>query len=316
MTRAILAALVLLVALSSELPGAAAQDDYEALIPRAVAAQAAGQYELAHGLFAKAHALAPSARTLRGMGVASFQAGHFVNALNELEAALTHPVKPLDAELLARVDALLARTRAELCLVDLRVTPADAQVILDGWSTTTRRLVLTPGRHSLEVRAPGFTAERRVLEARAGTSEVLELTLAVFVPAALPPVTVVASPGAPPRRDAGHPKLQLAAWITLGGAAALGLTAGALYWTGQRRIDAIADSCRSRPDGTCSAEEKSAQLDHANISALEAGTTSLLVASAALALTSAGLFAWQRLEHKARVQVAITPRALFVSRSF
>src|SRR5689334_12069641 len=72
-----------------------APEGYEALIEAALTEFGAGHWEEARALFRQAHASFPNARTLRGMGMASFELRDYPEALGELGAALTDDRRPL-----------------------------------------------------------------------------------------------------------------------------------------------------------------------------------------------------------------------------
>src|SRR3954468_5859705 len=74
-------------------PRALAQDpaetpQYRSLLEEAVAEYDARRYEEARALFRRAHDLSPNARTMRGIGMASFELREYVEALRALEGAL------------------------------------------------------------------------------------------------------------------------------------------------------------------------------------------------------------------------------------
>src|SRR5262245_5250782 len=62
--------------------------DYRTTIEGAVEAYSQQRYDEALGLFLKAHALSPSARTLRGIGLASFETRRYVDSIRYLTGAL------------------------------------------------------------------------------------------------------------------------------------------------------------------------------------------------------------------------------------
>src|SRR5688572_4431416 len=64
--------------------GHSADAAYERLVRDAISAHEAGQHAQARRLLVEAHALRPNARTLRGMGVAAFHTGQYVEAIAEL----------------------------------------------------------------------------------------------------------------------------------------------------------------------------------------------------------------------------------------
>ncbi|HET6331831.1 MAG TPA: hypothetical protein VFG30_01395, partial [Polyangiales bacterium] len=63
-------------------------DGYSQVIQNAVVEFDAGNWAEARVLFEQAHTLRPSARTLRGMGMASFEIKEYVRAEKELNASL------------------------------------------------------------------------------------------------------------------------------------------------------------------------------------------------------------------------------------
>src|SRR6185369_1334355 len=70
---------------------------YRGLLSEAVAEYDARRYEEARALFRRAHDLSPNARTLRGIGMASFELREYVEALRALEGSLVDQRRPLRA---------------------------------------------------------------------------------------------------------------------------------------------------------------------------------------------------------------------------
>ncbi|MCZ7679746.1 MAG: sigma 54-interacting transcriptional regulator [Sandaracinaceae bacterium] len=88
---------LLLVALALVPARARAQDgeaQYRALIEEAVVEFDAGRFPEARSLFLRAHDLAPNARTLRGVGMASFEMRDYVEAYRALSSSLDETVRP------------------------------------------------------------------------------------------------------------------------------------------------------------------------------------------------------------------------------
>src|SRR5262245_5849943 len=61
--------------------------------------------------FERAHAVVPSARALRGLGVVSYQMGDYPESYRLLRSALAESSRPLDELLRAATEMLLARIR-------------------------------------------------------------------------------------------------------------------------------------------------------------------------------------------------------------
>jgi tetratricopeptide (TPR) repeat protein len=159
-----------------------AQEDaaYHDLVRGALAAFDAKNWSEARRMFSTAHALQPSARTLRGLGMVAFEMGEYVEARQLLREALDDPRRPLEAELRADTEALLGRTRALLARVRLNIEPAGAELTLDGKPLarpTPRELWMKAGRHALEARAPGHRSRLFPITAAAGDDQLVEVRL-------------------------------------------------------------------------------------------------------------------------------------------
>lgn len=92
-----------------------AQDDaYARAIEQAVTAYNEGDFAAARAHFAEAHALHPSARTLRGLGIADFELARWPDSVEELSAALKDTRSPLSGELRTSTEEQLTHARAQL----------------------------------------------------------------------------------------------------------------------------------------------------------------------------------------------------------
>lgn len=143
--------------------------------PRALAL-----YEQALGDFDRACALSgPMALERRSTTLSLL--GRFYEAQRNLDAFLAQvPEETLDAAVLQRVQLNTARLRRFLVHVRVQVTPADAQVRLDGVPLSTMEAHLLPARaeaYTLEITREGYAPTRRTLEALRGRSHELEVAL-------------------------------------------------------------------------------------------------------------------------------------------
>jgi hypothetical protein len=188
-------------------PSQEVQTEYQQLAKRAIDERDAGHFAEARRLFERAHALWPSARTLRTLGMTAFDLDMYPEALRELQAALDDPRRALEPKQREQVAALIDRTRARVGIFSLTLTPAAAQLTVDGKpADATEKLVLTLGDHELVARAPGHEELRRTLGVRARQDESLTLTLKPSPPppsaaAALAP-GIIAPPVLSPRTPA------------------------------------------------------------------------------------------------------------------
>jgi hypothetical protein len=157
---------------------ASSESDYDALIREALAEFNASDFAEARALFERAHALSPSARTLRGLGITAFELKRYVQALNELEAALTDQRKPLTDAQRREVEALIVRTQRFVGKVKLELVPQDASVALDGRPITGTTLMLDLGAHELSVQATGYREKqlKLVIDGSENTTQRVELS--------------------------------------------------------------------------------------------------------------------------------------------
>ncbi|HKU45226.1 MAG TPA: hypothetical protein VJR89_44005, partial [Polyangiales bacterium] len=81
--------------------------EYRATIRAALEQYTSGAFAEARPLFERAHHLQPSARTLRGLGLTSFELGEYPRAIDELEAARIDPRNPLSPDMRRELEAVL-----------------------------------------------------------------------------------------------------------------------------------------------------------------------------------------------------------------
>lgn len=201
-----------------------------------------GNYAEARALFLEAYELDPSARLLRGAGMAAFEEREYVTSHRLLRRALEDEASPLPARDREATEELLARAETFLGRFRFQVDPEGAEVQIDLRPVEAEpdgSVLLAIGGHALQVRAPGYETLERRLRVEGGENETLELSLA----------SDFASFEAPPERDKELDGLSTALMIGGGGLVALG--GGALGWWIERRgergrcEDAIAegDAC-------------------------------------------------------------------------
>jgi hypothetical protein len=225
------------------------------LIGDAVAEYDAGRYEEARALFRLAHEKSPTARTLRGIGMASFEMRDYVEATRALAAALRDQRRPLTADQRKHAQALLARAETFVGQFSLKLSPANLSVFVDGRPVMLEAdgsLVLPLGRHELSVRCATCSPHEKQLpvDVVGGEKKSLELTLAL---ASAPPVTADTTAGG--AGDGNVPTLVGGQQVTAGGGgsghlwlvgaagvAALSAGASALWWS---KRQSELNECRS-----------------------------------------------------------------------
>jgi hypothetical protein len=155
---------------------------YDAYIEQALQAYDAGRFAEARTLFRRAHEVSPTARTLRTIGMCSFNLGDYVDAAVSFEAALQETRKPLTGEQRKQVAELIARSNQAIGRFAVRLSPADASLILDGRPvalTAQHELLVEPGRHELSVQARGHRTVQSGLSVEGGDRTTLEFHLAL-----------------------------------------------------------------------------------------------------------------------------------------
>jgi tetratricopeptide (TPR) repeat protein len=205
---------------------------YRATLKEALAEYDASHFEEARILFRKAHELNPNARTLRSIGMASFELRDYVAALRALTAALVETRKPLNTEQRSHAQGLLEKSRMFVDVYTLKVTPSDARVLLDGRPLDQEpdgTIFLGFGTHTFEASKSGYATRALPVNVRGGEHKELAMTLerkAVAAPVA-PVATIVAPPPAAPVK---HGVTSTAWFLGAGGAALLSAGAGVGWW--------------------------------------------------------------------------------------
>ena len=251
---------------------------YRSALKEALTEYDANHFEEARILFRRAHEINPNARTLRSIGMASFELRDYVSAVRALSAALLETRKPLSSDQRTHAQGLLERSRMYVDIYTLKISPPAARVLIDGRAPDTEpdgTVLLGFGSHNLEASKPGFVLRTLVVDVRGGERKDLTMTLerkpadtpgpdAVGVPEAVgtsPFEVDKASPSdkvATPMASDGHSGL---GWfLSAGGAALASGGAGYLWWFQNNELK----SCHNPPqDQLCT--NQSAILSRRNL---------------------------------------------------
>ena len=156
-----------------------AAGDYETAVQAAIEEFAAGHYLEARALFTKAHELRPTARTLRGLGLAEFELGRYAQAMRMLRRALVDVRNPLTDAHRAEAEALIRKATAYVARYRIALEPKSAELLVDGEPIMLLgdELVLDVGEHRLLVRAPGREDRTYAIDVRGGEEDRLRLAL-------------------------------------------------------------------------------------------------------------------------------------------
>jgi hypothetical protein len=284
--------------------------------------------------FRRAHELNPNARTLRGMGVVSYEMRDYVQAVIALSAALVDARQPLTDAQKKECSALLARARTFIGSYDLALEPARAEVTVDGAELVRDadgRVLVAFGEHTLQASAPGFQSSTSKLAVQGGEHGELRIVLyragetadgqgatplgRVEKTVEQPPSDEASPAAASDRRDDARfmgGGLRYT-WVALGASAAFGGAAAAVWFSGERKLDDLTADCEAaRAQGSpC----RRGALDVSTLRRFERSTNALLGLSAVSLATAALLatFEWPR-ERKLALDVG--PRRLSLRGSF
>jgi len=159
-----------------ELAGAQSELSYQEATNQALSAYAAENWSRARVLFERAHALEPSARTLRALGLTSVRLKHYDRARHELETALLDARQALTTEQRTQVTEALRWMDETLSVLRVVVTPPEAQVRIDG-EPVSDEVTLEPGKHELRVEASGYVPLDRTFACERAQHRTLEIAL-------------------------------------------------------------------------------------------------------------------------------------------
>jgi hypothetical protein len=278
----------------------AGEAEYRSIVREAITAFEAKRWDEARAAFERAHALRPSARTFRGMGVASSAAGDDVAAIDAFEHALVDDRSALTPEQRAEVSALLDQARSRTASVEVRGSPAVALLRVDGGPPRDPRglVVLPVGAHVLSLGGDGYVTLERRVDLHGGERLVLDVALApltappapspaVATPTEWGPSAVDPSRGRRPIAMTEPREHVLATRIlglgALGLAPALAVAGAAIWFTGKSKRDEVASECAML--GGCNAAEANARTSAASLRTYETWTDVSLVAAGITAVT-------------------------------
>jgi hypothetical protein len=197
-------------------------------------------------LFLRAHALAPSAKTLGQIGSAEAALGRWVDADEHLEDALSRHDSPW-------IELPENRKIIEQTLADVRKHvgtvrfggPAGADVSINGRTVGALPLAkpvrVTAGTVAISATAKGFNPVREELAIQGGSDQTVSLP---FVPESVPSpaVTLLQPVSSPPHASGRH--LWLGGGLAVVGLAGVGLGIGWLVVDGR-------PTCDAPPGGVC-----------------------------------------------------------------
>lgn len=176
------------------------RSELKTLITKGITEYNLGHWTEAKAFFLRAHALQPSARTLRTLGLVSYELRSYVDASRYLEQAIASQERPLTPEMRADAMTVLEQARSFVGQVRVTVEPPDATLRMQGQPLTLgpdRMLLLDPGQYEFSAELAGFAPATRMFEVKGAEQSQLHLRLQ--------PVREVASPAAISSASAAEP---------------------------------------------------------------------------------------------------------------
>ncbi|HTU63064.1 MAG TPA: tetratricopeptide repeat protein [Polyangiales bacterium] len=201
--------------------------NYEDTIRHAVEEYSLGHWTEARFFFARAHALSPNARTLRGLGLTCYESRNYVEAIGYFKQALASTEQPLTDKMRADLTQLLQQSEQFVTRVVVTLDPSSAELEVDHVprELTDGALLLDPGEHLLSATAEGHQPTQQTINAAGGEQRV-ELSLPSKVESA--PALVQQPTAAPlPALEPSSGSSDLAPYIVMGAGGAA-LIAGAV----------------------------------------------------------------------------------------
>jgi hypothetical protein len=206
-----------------------AEDAAEELIRKGVELRRQRKDLEAYDYFRRAHELRPTPRPTAQLGLVEYQLGRWVDAERHLDEAVRSTDHPWIQQNRATIDEALATVRTHIAFIELRGSPAGAEVEVNGRKVGKLPLAdlvkAGEGYAEVLVTAPGHTPVRRTLNLQAALTQQLFVTLESIGAGSPPGPTAGPPPAGGLREEAARPRRGVrAAGLALGagGLAALG----------------------------------------------------------------------------------------------
>ncbi len=264
--------------------------EYQTVVKEALDDYKRGNFVEARALFERAHEIKPSARTLRGIGLAAFEAKSYATALINLSQALNDPRRPLSDAQRRQVERIVERAKNYVAQYKLDITPGVGVVVMVDSSEpiiVDGKVLLDPGVHELVVSASGYESEQQRIAAEPREDEVLRIELSPTESSGATRARISDRTGRP---LAGQGQLEpeqaitTQQWVGIGVGAAGVVSIAVGSYFGLSAISKNDDSgCE---DGIC----PDARGKELNDEAMTAGTVSTVTFIAGAAALGAGLF--------------------------
>jgi hypothetical protein len=203
-----------------------------------------GELAAAIEAFESAYQTSPNYAVLYNLGQAYAAVGRRADAVRTLERFLVDGGERIEPERRNAVETMLERERARLGTLELAISPAEAEVFVDGRRRASGRSgpeALDPGEHVVVARLSGYQTRVAAVELAVGQTVRLDLTLEPDHLALPPPAASVSRrPTFSPPIQPAVPPVQLNAernWalgLGIGGLVLAGTAVGLFAWNTDR----------------------------------------------------------------------------------
>jgi hypothetical protein len=265
---------------------------YLALVDAALDEFSRGNWTEAYALFVQAHALEPSARTLRGLAACAFEARQYLRAIEFMRAALVDPRKPLSPEQRHEAERLIERARVFVARLTVAIEPSGARVELatPAQRDDQDRVLLDPGVHQITFSHPNYLTETRTVSVNPGDTLHLSLQLVRASEHDDSDATPQPLPSTQPARRASTTDVDLRtwAWITAAASVAFAGAGATFFMLGKDAVDDVEGAC---PPGACSRAQIDRLIERESLVELQAGSILGFALAGAGAIASTILFA-------------------------
>jgi hypothetical protein len=211
---------------------------YDELIRRGLQEFSLGHWSEAKVFFANAHAVRPNARTLRSLGLTSYEARSYVEAIAFFEQAMSNEQQPLTKGMRDECSRLLAQARQFTSRARIEVEPANALLQIDDKPAQLGAdgiALLDPGPHQILAQAPGFEPLAHSVNANGGEAlnvrlrlspiaQASDIAAAQATPFIEPPPEATSPPASSNSSDSTAQAL--GPWIVIAGSGAVAVAGG------------------------------------------------------------------------------------------
>jgi tetratricopeptide (TPR) repeat protein len=289
--------------------------EYLDLVQKGLTEFELGNWAEAKIFFARAHALYPNARTLRGLGLTSYELRRYVEAIGFLRQALVASERALTDTMRSQASEILEQALTFIAHYRIVAVPAQVELQVDGAKPhfdADGTLMLDPGAHEIVARAEGRDILRQRIVVEGGAHETLRLELSPAQHA-----SHVVQPAAAPSAQLGFFETRSTAqWVgmSVGAAGVAGLVVGGVFGL-------VAIGHDSDADPNCEGDRCNREGLAARTAARDAGNVATVAFIAGAALCAAGLTLYligdeaspDRPVGQAKLAVAVDPARIQLS---